>query len=129
MKMHTLETFERNYPRPGDRDRWESYDQSEHFVYNDRGVLYHRPRAVGKLYRNGEPKHEHVDYWCDNGCNDSGNCHYITDLPEGAIVCQRCEAKAVAAGLQRSEEIVGRHVHVGGIQAVAFCCNVRSKLK
>lgn len=43
--------------------------------------------------------------------------------PDDRILCARCEAIAVANGLPSADELAGRHVHKGGVVAVATCCD------
>ena len=109
-----------------DRSWWEIYDFAPPFVINSRGLLVHRPKSLGLhcVHEDfGGSRHEHCEYWCGNSSNDTGNLTYLNDVESHLVLCTKCEASAVAAGRRRAEEIVGRHVHIGGIRAVAHCCD------
>ena len=107
------------------------YDEAPPWCFNSRGVLLHRPREVFQMYKPDGSllRHEIVHFYCENGTCDTGNVIYIDEPNAGMIVCQRCEAAAIAAGLRSSSAIAGRHVHVGGVKAVAFCCSVETKIR
>jgi len=63
-----------------------------------------------------------VDYYCGGRANGRDIFEFLAEPPEGFIVCARCEEMAVAAGMPPSDEIVGHHVHKGGVKAKQTCC-------
>lgn len=92
------------------------------FVENSRGVLVHRPRS-GTTYNLHKVPHIAVSMWC--GHTTTGDGKHLTFLPappDGKVLCARCEAAAVEAGLPTADELAGKHVHVGGVRAVITCC-------
>jgi len=93
------------------------------FLENARAVLIHRPRNV-TTHKLSEKYDAHVSVtnWC--GSTFSGGKHFtfLDAVPEGKLLCARCEEKAVNAGIQSSHELTGRHVHLGGVVAVQLCC-------
>lgn len=93
------------------------------FIENSRAVLIHRPRSVG-TYKIGPkwPAHISINCWCGNTMTGGKKFTFLSAPADGAIVCARCEDNAVAAGLMPSSEIVGRHVHTGGVIAKRRCC-------
>ena len=104
-----------------DQFRWDPYSHAFPFVFNPRGVLVHRTKGVADRM-----EYDHVDghaihYWCEN--NGNHRCELLEFMPEGLILCARCESAAVAAGGKSAEELNGgKHVHVGGVRAVRHCC-------
>ena len=102
---------------------WELYDEAPPFVLNSRGHLVHRPLQLARYYAPGR-EHETTHLYCGGMRHLSdGNLSFVEDFDERLIVCQRCETIAVARGRRPSSEILGRHVHIGGIRAVAYCCD------
>lgn len=93
------------------------------FIANKQGVLIHRPRRISihQLTINHSP-HIAIEYWCGNHCCGLNKFTFLDAPPEGAFVCTYCEQKAVEAGEKTSDELVGRHVHVGKIKAIQACC-------
>jgi hypothetical protein len=91
------------------------------FVENTRGVLIHRPRSVS-TYTQFKTPYLAVGMWCGNGHNGEKNFTFLSAPPLGAILCERCEQLAVAAGLPSADELAGRHVHKGGVKAFRNCC-------
>jgi hypothetical protein len=99
--------------------RWK---ESAPFLLNERAQLIHRPRYVtGHQLTNHQP---HLAVWCYCGSGFTGRKElaFIDEPPSNSIVCRRCEEAAVLAGLPSSEELAGRHIHVGGVKAFADCC-------
>lgn len=93
------------------------------FVENSRGTLIHRPRS-GATYNIHRLPHVSVHFWCGmTSTSDGKNLTFLAAPPEGKILCARCEAIAVANGLPSADELAGRHVHKGGVVAVATCCD------
>lgn len=98
------------------------WKESAPFILNDKAVLIHRPKTV-TTHKLGE--HEpHLAVWCycNNGFTGTKKFTFVSEPPIDGIVCRRCEEAAIAAGLPSSAELAGRHVHIGGIVAVADCC-------
>ena len=95
----------------------------EPFVENTMAVLIHRVRRVS-LHKIGDrwPSHLGISCWCGNAMTGTKKFTFLAAPPVDAIVCARCEEAAVRVGLPRSEEIVGAHVHTGGVVAVRDCC-------
>ncbi len=95
------------------------------FVENSKAVLIHRPRRVS-MHRISEKYRAHiaVENWCGNTHTGGKKFTFLDSPTKGRIVCARCEQKAVESGLPSSSQLAGRHVHIGGVVAVAHCCNV-----
>jgi len=91
------------------------------FVENSRGILIHRPRSV-MTYTQYKTPYIAVGMWCGNSQNGEKNFTFLSVPPEKAILCERCELLAVAAGLPTADELAGRHVHKGGVKAFKSCC-------
>ncbi len=97
------------------------------FVENSRGALIHRPRN-GATYNLHDKPHNCVTFWCGLSVSTSKkNLTFLTVPPAGKILCERCEDAAVKAGLPSADELAGRHVHKGGVVAVATCCQNRAR--
>jgi hypothetical protein len=94
------------------------------FVENKRGVLIHRPTSV-HLYNLNKHAHISVHYYCGNCSSGTKNFTFIECPPEGALLCARCEAAAIAAGMPSTFAICGRHVHEGRVVAVQTCCEAQ----
>lgn len=90
------------------------------FVENTRGVLVHRPKKVSTHTFFKKP-HIVIEYMCGNSVAGSDKFTFLAAPPEDAIVCEICEKKAIEAGLPSSDELAGRHVHIGRLKAVASC--------
>ncbi len=97
------------------------------FAKSERGVLVHRVKSV-TFYAIYASPHAALHYWCGmiGTSMFDGSSH--TDLTmmeepeEGQLICHRCEAIAVSSGEQTSDQIVGRHVHKGGVKPQRTCC-------
>lgn len=100
------------------------------FVENKRGVLIHRPRSAEtfNLHKN---QHIGISFWCGMAVTDSsGKKLTLLDVPpEGGILCERCEAAAVKAGLPTADQLAGRHVHKGRTVPVITCCKTQEENK
>jgi hypothetical protein len=96
------------------------------FIENSRAMLVHRPRSITTHKSHGAIGGTHIamTYYCGSGaCGVGSNISFLNNVPDGQILCHRCEAGAVKLGLPSSSEICGRHVHVGGAKGVIFCCD------
>ena len=92
------------------------------FVENKRGVLIHRPRSAETFHLHKKP-HIGISFWCGMSVTDDGGKLTLLDAPpEDSILCERCEAAAVKAGLPTADQLAGRHVHKGRTVAVVTCC-------
>jgi len=93
------------------------------FVENSRAVLIHRPRFV-TTHRIASKYHSHlsISFWCGAGSTGDKQFTFLDAPPDGKLLCARCEEKAVQRGRPSAHELVGRHVHLGGVVAVQVCC-------
>lgn len=89
------------------------------FVMSRSGILVHRLKAARSHIFEGKYSHDSADYWCGNG--GCSRLHFA-EPPADRLVCALCEAKAIAAGEKSSDELLGRHVHIGTTRAVRSCC-------
>lgn len=99
------------------------------FIENSRGALIHRPRmgATYNLHKTGP--HISITFWCGMAVSTSKkNLTFLAAPTAGKILCERCEDAAVKAGLPITDELAGRHVHKGGVVAVATCCQNRAQI-
>lgn len=92
------------------------------FLINTRGVFVHRVRHARTVLWNGKASHHVVDYFCGNGTCGTGNLIFTDDVPEDRVLCERCEAFALAAGQPSADELAGHHVHIGRVRAFRVCC-------
>lgn len=94
------------------------------FVENSKAVLIHRPRRVS-MHRISDKYRTHlaVEMWCGSTQTGTKKFTFLDAPPREAIVCARCEMKAIGAGMPSSSQLVGGHVHLGGVIAVKHCCN------
>lgn len=108
--------------RPFDKKHGFPWTSCLPFVENSRGTLIHRPR-YGATYNLHAKPHNVVLFWCGMGVSSSGkNLTFLSAPPADKILCERCEAVAVKAGMPSSDELAGRHVHKGRTVAVVTCC-------
>jgi hypothetical protein len=96
------------------------------FVSNDRAVLIHRPRYATIHDHGGRHKpHMSVGMWCGASHNSEfgmAGLSFIADIPLDRFLCANCEKRAVEMGrLPPADQIVGRHVCVGGVRAYNKC--------
>lgn len=93
------------------------------FIDNSRAVLVHRPRYVTthKISDRYKP-HIAVELWCGGGFAGGRKLAFVDAPPDGKLLCARCEAKAVEAGLPSAAELAGQHVHIGRLVAQQVCC-------
>lgn len=91
------------------------------FVDNKRAILIHRPRAVTTFELLGK-HHEAVEMWCGSVQTGRDKFNFQSTPTEGKLLCARCEANAVEAGLPSASEIAGRHVHEGRVVPIQTCC-------
>src|SRR5574340_1760006 len=76
------------------------------FVDNQRALLIHRPREV-TTYRVHATPHVAIKQWCGNvHSGDPSIFTFHSELNNTKMVCSRCEAAAVAAGLPTSDALV-----------------------
>lgn len=93
------------------------------FVENARGTLIHRPRHAATFNLHDKP-HIGINFWCGMQIStNEKNLSFLSEPPDGRIVCERCESIAVENCLPSSDELAGRHVHKGRTKAVATCCH------
>lgn len=98
-------------------------DEAEFFVDNPRGVLIHRVKHVCDHYHHDEYHHSSVDFFCGNStCFHKDSSILVDEFGDHRILCLRCEVSAVLEDCADAEDLLDRHVHVGGIRAVRFCC-------
>ena len=109
-------------PPKWQREKLLTWKSSLPFLDNSRAALVHRPRTVQTVTIHKEP-HIAVLNWCGNGFAGKRNLSFLAAHPEGKLLCARCEAQAVKAGLPSAAELTGRHVHLGKVVAVQVCCN------
>jgi len=92
------------------------------FVENSRGTLIHRPRS-GVTFNLFSKPHNAVVFWCGMTVSTSkNNLSFLSAPPTEKIICERCEAMAVKAGMPSADTLAGRHVHKGRTVAVVTCC-------
>ena len=92
------------------------------FVENKRGVLIHRPRNA-TTYSIHRLPHIGIRFWCGMAVTGkSDKFDFLSAPPEDSILCERCEAAAIANGLPSADELACRHVHKGRTVAVVTCC-------
>lgn len=93
------------------------------FIKSNRGVLTHRVK-YGQYHKiQHRMSHASITCYCEmtlfpDRCEATGK-----PWPD-EIVCRRCEQAALLDDKPSSSELVGRHVHVGGVKAFADCCDV-----
>jgi len=96
--------------------QWESCSP---FVENSMAALIHRPRRVATYKISARWKsHIGISFWCGTSSTGTKKFTFLDAPPEGKLLCARCEANAVAAGIASSEKLTGKHVHIGGVVAI-----------
>lgn len=99
------------------------------FVENSRGTLIHRPRH-GATYNLHDKPHIGVTFWCGMAVSSSKKIlTFLGAPPDNKILCERCEAAAIKAGMPSADTLAGRHVHKGRTVAVVTCCAITSEDK
>lgn len=91
------------------------------FVENRLGVLIHRPKRVHTLVAHHGFRNLAIETWCGNSQNGMDKFTFLSAPPDGKVVCARCEMMAIENGLLSSDDIVGRHVHIGHVKPVITC--------
>jgi hypothetical protein len=99
------------------------------FVENSRGTLIHRPRRVSTYNIHKSGPHVGIEFWCGMHVSSGGKNFTFQDAPtDGRVLCERCEAIAVANELPSADDITGRHVHKGRTVAVSTCCDLTANV-
>lgn len=100
------------------------WSEVEPFLENTRAVLIHRPRYVAE-HQISERYSVHlaIEAWCGNGFTGRKQFTFLDRVPEGRLLCQRCEVAAFAHGQPSAESIMGAHVHLGRVVAQRTCCH------
>ena len=109
--------------KPKDRRSGIHWTSCSPFIENSRAVLVHRPRYV-VTYKIGASWKSHISVscWCGNGFTGTKKFTFL-DVPKTeALLCARCEEKAVKAGLPSAYALTGHHVHIGRVVAQQVCC-------
>ena len=103
------------------------------FVWSQGAQLVHRPRSIYQFDTNGweytyggrcsRDFGNRINFYCGGVAHDKTNAvWFMDDIPDGYILCERCEDAAVEAGLPSANRICGRHIHVGRCQVMVTCC-------
>ena len=112
----------RTSPRHRESNRIAYLKKCAPFVENKRAVLIHRPTEVTIHHLGRWGRHMGVHYFCGAIQSGKDKFTFLYEVPEGRIVCAVCEERALQQGLPSSSELTGRHVCVGGVKAISFCC-------
>lgn len=91
------------------------------FFHNYRGLLIHRVRSARSYIIDGKLSHSSVHYLCNN-FGSLRNGALLAEPPSDRLVCALCEAFALSHGMPSSEQLTGRHCHLGKIRAERVCC-------
>lgn len=102
-------------------DQASPWESALPFVENNRAKLIHRPRSVTRYTIHKYP-HLGVGYWCGLHASGDGKFTFLSAPAKDALLCARCEKKAVEAGLPSADALTGRHVHLGVCVPVKTCC-------
>ena len=98
------------------------WKDSEPFIENKRGELIHRPRAICTHKPAwGGPAYLVIKNLCGSSFTGYEHLSVLSKPPKGNYVCARCEQEAKKRGLPTSDELIGHHVHLGGVVAVRKC--------
>lgn len=96
--------------------------QCKPFVRNLRAKLIHGPKH-SEVYKCGNRRpHLAITCYCGSSFTAGEKMSFIDAPDQEEIVCARCEEAAVNSGKPTSDELAGRHVHIGGIKAFKMCC-------
>lgn len=95
----------------------------EPFVENTRAVLIHRVRYVGehRISKKYEP-HLAVETWCGTVYTGMRKFTFLDRIPDGKLLCERCEVAAFAHEQPTAASLVGHHVHLGRCIPQQTCC-------
>ena len=100
------------------------WSEVEPFFDNSRAALIHRPRYVTEhQITERYPKHLSVEAWCGTVFSGKRTFSFVDRIPDGRLLCERCEVRAFAKGLPPASSIVGGHVHLGRVVAQQTCCH------
>lgn len=119
-----------NNLQPRFREGWdarilgpEHWTESEPFFTNPRGILIHRVRSV-RSYKNtvGVVTHYSTTCHCGNQFHFDDVACLVAVPPDGRLLCERCESIAVKNKLPTSEQLAGKHIHIGRLVAKQVCC-------
>jgi len=111
--------------RDQDSDADDYWDMSAPFVSNPSAKLIHRVRTLHTHNGIVSPGRLIIDYWCGGRHYCGTDDDLIFEVPNGRIVCERCELMAIAKGELSSSKLAGRHVHVGRMVVKQTCCGGR----
>jgi len=103
----------------------EYWDLAAPFVCNPSARLIHRVRSVHTHNGLVNPGRLIINYWCGGRHYRGHEDDLLFDFPENRILCQRCECAAQIDGEKTAHEIVGEHIHVGGLVLRQSCCGGR----
>lgn len=99
--------------------RYIQWIESLPFFRNPRGLLIHRVESVVTMIHASGRTHNGIHYLCNAQTTADGE--FLAEPPANRLVCQACELAAKRKGKPSSEELVGRHVHVGKIRVERVC--------
>lgn len=93
---------------------WVPMAKSLPYFKTGRSVYIHRVRSGSFHYKGGEYTHGAVQYWCGGmgylASPKRPHNTFLSELPENAILCATCEARAIGAGRDESRTINGHTV-------------------
>ena len=98
--------------------------ESMPFVDNSRAVLIHRVKSVS-IHKISDKWRSHyaVGLYCGNSFCGREKLTITDDPKPDKLICQRCENAVAEAGHISSDELLGRHAHVGAVYAKQMCCS------
>lgn len=101
-----------------------AWKEASPFVDNSRAILAHRPRYIFTHKISEKWKtHISVECWCGNSFSGTKKFTFLDEPPDNKLLCARCEEMAVKHGQPSSEQLTGRHVHIGRLVPQQLCCN------
>lgn len=109
------------FNRYGKKREGRVWKASVPFFFNPRGFLVHRVKHAETIDTSWGGITHVAHYWCGNHGSGTSPERWIEIPGTSAIVCARCEANAVASGNPTSEDLVGRHVHIGSLKIKCHC--------
>lgn len=111
--------------------KYRCWKRAKPFVVNPRGILIHRVRYVVEIMHSdprvfrGRKSHFNVTYWCGNGANIDPELideSLYGNPPKSRLLCENCERIAKQCRQKNADQLAGRHVHTGRLQAIQTCC-------
>ena len=125
IKLRDIRNISRSYHVGFSRWGRSSWKSCLPFWLNKRAWLIHRPDYVTTYHNDdGTMHHVSVHYLCGGlSTSREGMFEVVETVPDGRLLCAKCESEAKSRGLPSADEICGRHVCIGLMKPKRSCCD------